>query len=174
MSYSELIKCLEPKLKAIAKKVSRKYTYLDKDDFYQEAVIYLWKMWESNEINDNTQSYLLQGCYYFLKNYIRTVSKAIDNNRISINSHYDYGEENMFDHISRSYSADSDAVEIFLLCDSVDSVFTDREKDIFYCKLEGYTTREIGIRIGVSHVMVSKIENNMRMKCSGIRKEIFY
>ncbi|MCU0652415.1 MAG: hypothetical protein MUC39_05695, partial [Candidatus Omnitrophica bacterium] len=42
---------------------------------------------------------------------------------------------------------------------------TIREKDIFNLALGGLTTREIGKKLGISHVRVVKLQKTMREKC---------
>ena len=42
---------------------------------------------------------------------------------------------------------------------------TPREKEVFILALEGLTVREIGDRLGVSHVRVVKLRANIKEKC---------
>ena len=42
--------------------------------------------------------------------------------------------------------------------------FTKREKEVFSLLLEGYTVREAGDRLGISHVMVVKLKKNLIRK----------
>jgi len=46
---------------------------------------------------------------------------------------------------------------------------TKREKEVFNLGLEGLTTREIGGRLGISHVMVVKLKGKIRDKCEKYR-----
>jgi DNA-binding CsgD family transcriptional regulator len=39
--------------------------------------------------------------------------------------------------------------------------FSKREKDVFGLLLEGYTVREAGEKLGISHVMVVKLKNRL-------------
>jgi len=39
--------------------------------------------------------------------------------------------------------------------------FSKREKDVFGLLLEGYTVREAGGKLGISHVMVVKLKNKI-------------
>ncbi len=48
-----------------------------------------------------------------------------------------------------------------------DDNLTEREKEVLAFLLEGLTLREIGEKIGVSHVMVVKIKKTLRRKLSG-------
>jgi len=173
MNYQETLKRLSPKLKAISKKVNRRYSYCDENDFYQEAILYLWTLYEKGETMDKTDSYILQGCYYFMKNYIRKLCKSIDNNSVSL-----YGnsaetgtliEETI---ISEAYVTEIQSIDMYMLLCDTEKNFTNKEKDVFYYQLEGLTTREIGEKIGVSHVMVIKMEKKIREKCSKLKEEL--
>jgi DNA-directed RNA polymerase specialized sigma subunit len=42
---------------------------------------------------------------------------------------------------------------------------TTREKEVFNLSLEGLTTREMGERLGISHVMVVKLKSRIKEKC---------
>lgn len=174
MKYDELLRRLDPKLRAISYKVKRRYSYCDEDDFYQEALLHLWMMSENGELDDKTDSYILQGAYFFLKNYIRKACKSVDNNSVSLHAFIDESGTTIEDTlVSEGYVMEMESVEIYLLLDDSEELFTDREKDVFYYKMEGFTSREIGKKIGVSHVMVGKINNRIREKCSALKEELF-
>lgn len=174
MEYENLVKRLSPKLRAISRKVKGKYTYCDEDDFYQEALVHLWVLFERGELSDKMDSYILQGCFYFLKNYIRKLLKAVDERSVSLETPVDDGECTIADTLSSgSYSGAADSIGIYFFMDGSEKLFNQREKDIFYYQLEGFTTREIGEMIGVSHVMVVKTANNLRQKCQALKEELF-
>ena len=48
---------------------------------------------------------------------------------------------------------------------------TRREKEVFCLALEGLTTREIGSRLGISHVRVVKLKGKIRDKCKKYRDD---
>ncbi len=73
MEFNTLIKRISPKLKGIAFKLKGFVSFLSEEDFYQEAVSYLWSAHKAGTLDDKTDSYILQGCYFHLRNYIRTV-----------------------------------------------------------------------------------------------------
>ncbi|MBD3295780.1 MAG: sigma-70 family RNA polymerase sigma factor [Candidatus Omnitrophica bacterium] len=166
MNYDEIANRLSPKLKAISRKVRRKYTYCDEDDFYQEALLFLWMKFENGELDDKNDSYILQGCFYFLKNYIRKVCKSVDRGSVSMFAETGTEGRTIQDTLpDTTYPSGDDSVEICLLLDEAENRFTETEKDIFYYKLEGYTVREIGEMMGVSHVMVVRHGSRLRDKC---------
>lgn len=172
MKYEELIENISPKLKAISKKVKVRYTYCDEDDFYQEALLHLWCQFKNNALGDKTDSYILQGCYYFLKNYIRKICKSVDMCSVSLDSPANEEGCAIADSIiSEAYVTEDNSIEIFFFMDNAETSFNEREKDVFYYQLEGYTTREIGERIGVSHVAVVKTSTRIREKCRVLKYE---
>jgi RNA polymerase sigma factor (sigma-70 family) len=166
MCYEEMIKRLSPVLRAISRKVRKRYTYCDEDDFYQEALLFLWLKFEAGELEDKNDSYILQGCFYFLKNYIRKVCRSVDRGSVSMFAEAGNDGGTVQDTLrDTTYPSGDESVEICLLLDEAEERFTETEKDIFYYKLEGYTVREIGNMIGVSHVMVVRHGNRIRSKC---------
>jgi DNA-binding CsgD family transcriptional regulator len=48
---------------------------------------------------------------------------------------------------------------------------TQREKEVLSCFLEGMSMREIGRKIGISHVMVLKIRNKIKDKYGRFNRE---
>ena len=75
MSFEELSKKLSPTVKRIAYKLNGRYRSFSHDDLYQEAFLHLWNNFNSGKLSDKTDSYILQGCYFHLKNYIRKVNE---------------------------------------------------------------------------------------------------
>ncbi len=173
MTFEEMIRRIDPKIRAIVHKVNKRYSYCDADDFYQEALLYLWEKYQNGEVLEKTDSYLLQGCYFFLKNYLRGVRKKVDAGSVSMYEMVGDDGVTYEDLIGSPEGAgEGDSVEIFLLLDETEKKFTDKERDIFYLRLEGHTSREIGERFGISHVMVVKMEKKIRKKCGVIREEL--
>ena len=46
---------------------------------------------------------------------------------------------------------------------------TRKEKEIVFFYLQGWTTREIGERLGISHVSIVKLEEKIREKCKKLK-----
>lgn len=173
-NFEKLSARLRPRIKAIARKVGVRYTYCDPDDFFQEAMLHLWLEANKGTLRDKTDSYILQGCYFFLKNYIRCLVKAVDASSVSIDAPRDEEGSSLYDLIPATGSTTGiDSVEIFMFLDRIGEDFEDSERDIVCRKLEGYTVREIGAYMGVSHVTIVKKEKKIREKCRRIRNELF-
>src|SRR6056297_712198 len=110
---NEIINRLRYQLKAIIRKLNIKYQYIDSDDLYQETLLYLWQQNRNGKLKDKNDSYILQGCYYYLKNYLRKYIK-FEHGQINHNYYYDtsgkyneVNEDNQLDyHGSITYDLD--------------------------------------------------------------------
>lgn len=171
--FEDLITKISPKLRAIAKRLDGRYTSFDDDDLYQEALISLWEKYNKNKLSDKTDSYILQGCLFFLKNHIRKVYKKIDAKSMSLNTVINDEEGTLEDVLASSCSyAGNTSLDASLLLEDIYAKLSEKEKEIITLSLNDSTVREIGKRLGMSHVMVVKIKNKIKDKCTAIRKEI--
>ncbi|HBE44163.1 MAG TPA: hypothetical protein DDW17_01610 [Deltaproteobacteria bacterium] len=162
MSFEYLVQRISPRLKRITRKLNGHHSFFDDDDLYQEALSHLWIKYTEGFLVDKTDSYVLKGCYFHLKNYLR---KVHDHSiHISLNSPLGEdgmslcdmlsSEENPFDYIESKLHIEAEG----LLC------LNKREKDVVSYFLEGMSMREIGHKLGISHVMVLKIRNKIKDK----------
>jgi RNA polymerase sigma factor (sigma-70 family) len=173
MSFEELVQKISPKLRAITKKLDGRYTSFDDDDLYQEALLSLWEKYNRNKLSDKTDSYILQGCLFFLKNHIRKVYKKIDSRSTSLNTVINENEGTLEDVLaSKCIDTGSISFEYRLLLEDIYEKLSEKEKEIISLCLDDLTVREIGRRFGMSHVMVVKIKNKIKNKCASIKKEI--
>jgi DNA-directed RNA polymerase specialized sigma24 family protein len=69
--FNGFLRQLSPKLKGIVFKLNRGFASLDGQDLFQEASLFLWEHFQSGDFSDKTESYILQGCYFHLQNFIR-------------------------------------------------------------------------------------------------------
>jgi len=167
MAFEELVKKISPILKRITYKLNGHYSTFNHDDLYQEALLKLWLDFNEGKLTDKTQSYILQGCYFHLKNYIR-----MHYDKIGIISFdgliNNEGDDLRIDEIIRVEDPVSyfDKLNSELIIEAVrNNGLTIREKEVFNFALEGLTTREIGSRLGISHVRVVKLKANIKEKC---------
>lgn len=151
---------------------------MSEQDLYQEAVLHLWEESRKNVLCDKTESYVLQGCYFFLKNYIRTHYTRIERQSLPLQTAAD-SPDCMPDILSK-LAADEygssrlhDRIEAASLKEAAQKCLLPREREILSCYLGGFTTREIGRRLGISHVRVVKIGKAIRDKCKDMRTEVF-
>lgn len=163
VSFEALAKRISPTLKRITHKLNGHYTFFDDEDLYQEALMHLWVDYGDGSLNDKTDSYILQGCYYHLKNYIR---KTQDNvTLLSLTA--PMGEDGR----TIEESLPSDETGLFEYLDgklqlemAEQQYLTGREKEVLSLLMDGMSMREVGSRLGISHVMVLKIRNRIKEK----------
>lgn len=161
MEFELLIKRLSSKLKAMIKKMNGGYPFFDEEDLYQEALLYLWEGYRNKRLYYKTDSFILQSCFFFLKNYIRKTYKKIDTHTIRLNELKD-----------KEKSTAEISLKDELLIRDIEGHLPERERKVFLYILSGLTMREIAKCLGISHVMVLKIKNTIKEKCKRFRREI--
>lgn len=168
MNFEVLLKRLSPKLRRISRRLDGGHSFLNYDDLFQEAAVFLWEKWRINDVKDKTDSFLLQACFFHLKNYSRRICKKIDFNSVSLNE-FIPGTEMTFDEllISKEALNDFDSLDTKFITKALLGIISVRERKVFFLCSEGFTTREIGGELGISHVMVTKIKNRIRNKAKG-------
>ncbi|MBN1354320.1 MAG: sigma-70 family RNA polymerase sigma factor [Candidatus Omnitrophica bacterium] len=172
MYFEELAGRISPKLRAIAKKLERREAFFDADDLYQESLILLWEKSRKGELDDKTDSYILQGCFYFLKNYIRVTYKTLDRNSKSIDELSKNNENGKTGLTIKDPENRFAFMVVDILVEDILPSLTGREKEVFLLSIDEMTSREIGKILGISHVMVVKIGKKIREKCASLREEI--
>ncbi len=166
MRFEELHKKLSPTIKRIAYKLNGHYRSFSHDDLYQEAIIHLWSNFLKGKLCDKTDSYILQGCYFHLKNYIRKVNERVS--VISIDSALIAdGRATIEDALGQFWSSPDcrqDLHNKFLAQSLRGNGFDPKEKTLLDYFSQGLTTRDIGKRMGVSHVSIVKMTQRIREK----------
>ncbi len=164
-NFENMIGKLSPTLRRITHRLNGHFTFFDEDDLYQEALEHLWLAFENGTLSDKTDSYVLQGCYFHLKNYIR---KTMDRIRpVSLDSAVDDDGTTIGDLLAYEDRSIEDAAENAMLADLVKSRgLSEREKTVLSLLSDGMTVREIGSSMGISHAMVVKIRNGIKDKCA--------
>lgn len=168
--FEDIVKKLSPTLRRITYKLNGHFSFFDDDDLYQEALAHLWILFRKDGLSDKTDSFILQGCFYHLKNYIR---KAMDRAKlVSLNGNIDEEGTTLEEIFAVEDSRPQDNLEARLLEDEVlSNGLTERERKIVLLSLEGFTVREIGQRLGISHVRVIKLKDRIKKKCVRFKGE---
>ena len=165
MIFEALIKRIAPKLKGIVYKIPKYVNSLDGDDLYEEAVMRLWTDYQAGKLAGKTDSYVLQSCYFYLKNYVRKFQDKLS--VVSMNVLLNEEGSELQDILSAEEGASvPDKKDMDTLMSEVfEKDLSRKEKEIAFFYLQGWTTREIGKRLGLSHVSVMKLEDKIRKKC---------
>ena len=169
MSFEELIERITPKLKGIIYKIHGSFHSLSEEDLYQEAVLQLWVDHNKGKLSDKTDSYILQSCYFYLKNYMRSLQDKTS--LMSMNMPMGEGGTEFQDVLSSQEEPPAEeGPDIDTLMERVfKNKLSRKEKEIVFFYLQGWTTREIGERLGISHVSIVKLEGKIREKCKKLK-----
>ena len=171
MSFEGLLGRISPTLKRLTKKLNGHHTFFSDEDLYQEALIHLWISFNKGTILDKTDSYILQGCYFFLRNYLRTVldqvpfvslNAPLGEEGVSLEDYLPFEDTNYFEYITSK--VDMDTLE--------EKHLTTRERETLHLFVEGMSMREIGSKLGISHMMVWKIRNRIKDKYEKFTGEV--
>jgi len=170
MHFEALVKKIDPTLKRITHKLNGHFTFFNEDDLYQEAVLHLWMEFKAGKVADKTESYILQGCFFHLKNHIRMVRDKARFLSLEEPS-AEWGEfelESKFpvEDAGKTY----DRINAKLLAETLlNNGFSPKEKSLLRLLCQDLTVREIGQRMGISHVMVLKMQAKLKGKCRKYR-----
>lgn len=169
---SDIIISIQYQLKAIIRKMNIDHQYIDSDDLYQEALLYLWQENERGGLNDKNDSYILQGSYYYLKNYLRKKLKTYSRSANRINGDMiGRGEEDQEGSISNSPFCNHQKIEEYLFYDEFNRNLSLKEKRLLHLRIRGLTNREIGRELGISHTMVSKMRKKLMDKYQSFNQD---
>jgi len=164
MNFEDLIKRISPTLKKITYKLNGRFTFFNEEDLYQEALLHLWISFQEGKLEGKNTSYILQGCYFHLKNYLRKVKQsAIFVSIDSLSNEEDRDLEKSICLKDREFCFDHLDINL-LLMGIQNNGLTQREKEVLSLGLEGLTLREIGKKLGISHVRVIKIRKKIKEK----------
>jgi RNA polymerase sigma factor (sigma-70 family) len=159
--FEQLLKRLSPTLKRITRKLNSNLAFMDDQDLFQEALVHLWTKFSSRDLDDKTDSYMLQGCYFHLKNHLRKNQDGPP--LLSLNEPAGEDGFSLADVLPAQEATSLEKVEGKLQLEAITGTgVSEREKAVLFCSLEDMTTREIGQKLGISHVSVVKIRNKIK------------
>lgn len=169
MNFKEILKELTPKFISISLQLNKNSNGYDLNDLVQEMSMHLLEKWNKGEIEGYTKSYILQSCWFHIKNYLRKINKKIKT--ISLDDIVDGADVCLCEMIEDDSEAVYDIVNFKITVDNIlSNGLTKREKEVFMLTLEGHTLREMGEILDISFVRVLKIENNIKKK---VKDEVF-
>ena len=163
MSFEELFKNISPRLKNIARSYKKRVSFANEDDLYQEMSAHLWDKFEDGMPEGLSYSYIVKGCKFFILNYLRK-----KRNKVMILSL----ETPLNDEGGKLGDIIPDDKEPLKTRIDRESTINDikrnglsaREKEVLSLLLKGYTVREAGKDLGISHVMVVKVKQRIVQK----------
>ncbi len=164
MSFQEFSIKFEPKLKILA----RRYYYFsgafDSSDLYQEALINLWQRHQNGQLQDKTDAYILRSCYFHIKNFMRT--KQDNTNLHSLDQIVSEDSDSSFKDLleKKAVNPKESLYNKITVQDMLNNGLTRREKEVMRLMLAGSNIREAARELGISHVRVIKIKDNIRRK----------
>lgn len=163
MDFEALYNRISPRLKRIARSHNGGGFFIDEDDLYQEMCADLWEKFKEGVPEGMNDFYIARGCEFHILNYLRkkrnksqliSLQEPINEKGDTLEDVLPSGEERIHRYLDRKIT----------ISDIKNNGFTKREKEVFSLLLEGYTVREAGSRLGISHVMVVKLKKNLIRK----------
>ncbi len=166
MTFGEVINRYDLKIKGIARKFSYIREYSDEDDLAQEMRLYLWEQYQSGRIEGNTDSYILQGCWFHVRNYLRVADNKVRVTSLDEPVNETESEDmTLKDVIEDTARPLYDVLNWRMIYESINNNgLTIREKDVFRLRMQGYTMREAGGILHISGKRVFKLQDNIRRK----------
>jgi RNA polymerase sigma factor (sigma-70 family) len=175
MDFEELLNAISTQLHAITRKLDSRFTTFNDEDLYQEAVLNLWKKYQTGQLNHKNKSYILRGCFLFLKNYIRKTWKKIDSHSICLYDLKNEGQKLLEENIELdTFNSYRNDIEGHSLIENIQRYLTPKERLIFFLRVKGFTIREVGKKLRISHVAVIKTETKIKNKYKHLRKELIF
>ena len=160
MEFEKLYKRISPRLKRIACFYSAREHAFDRDDLYQEMSGHLWNNFKDGAPEGLKDTYIIKGCEFHILNYMRKQREKVY--KISMEEPLNESGDTLRETLSDGAESIDKTVDKKMLVDYImNNGFSKREKEVFGLLLEGYTVREAGKKIGISHVMVVKLKNRL-------------
>lgn len=160
MDFETLYKRISPRLKRIAQSRNGHGFFIGKEDLYQEMCIYLWNNFKDGVPAGINDAYIIRGCEFHILNYLRKEKeKAII---FSLEEPVNDNGDTLKDILpNRNEPLDKHADKKMVFDYIKNNGFSKQEKEVFSLLSAGYTTREIGKKLGISHVMVVKCKKRI-------------
>ncbi|MFH1416091.1 MAG: sigma-70 family RNA polymerase sigma factor [Elusimicrobiota bacterium] len=168
MKFEELLDELSPGLVAISKNISSNDSSFDSDDMVQEMMINLMNRWKNSEIEGFNNSYILQSCWFHIKNHLRKYNRSYET--LTLDEYTDDDRSKGLIDVYDNSDENEDEYELLegkILKEDIEKEdLTEREKEVLSLTLGGYTLRETAAALKISFVRVHKILNNIKSKAS--------
>ena len=156
MLFNAVLQRISSRLKAIAHKYTGYCMFIDNDDLFQETSLHLWDRYQKGEIAGKNDAYLVQSCKFHILNYLRKNKPGVL--LVSMDELMSDDGDTLKDTIPdiKAQPIASTVSDEMQVAEIRDSSASDKETTIMKLLEEGHTVREIGKKLGISHVMVIK------------------
>jgi len=162
MDFQTLSKKVSPKLKRIATRHKDYVSFVDEEDLYQEMLIHLWNNFKDGVPSDINEAYIVRGCEFHILNYLRKTKENIK--ILSLETPINEDGDTLKDILSIENENDSLDIYERLSVEEIKKDLSKKEKKTLSLLLEGYTLREVGRKLGVSHVRIVKLKQDIIKK----------
>lgn len=170
MNFENLVIKITPKLKQLSIKYNGHRSFFDEDDLLSEMILHLWKKWRNKKFTNKTESYIIQSCYFYLRNFLRIVQNK--QRFISIDEPINEAGVTLKELIpDRTFDVSEFVEEKMFIKKVMNNGLSKIEKDIFQLLYKEFTIREIGKKLNISHTMVLKHKKKILGKVS--KKDVF-
>ena len=162
--FDILLKKISPRLKAIARRMNGHGRYIDGKDLYQEMIVHLWVKFSNGKPDGINEAYIVRSCKFHISNYLRVVRDKA--HFVSMETPIDEDGNTLMDLLPDGRISTDERVDNRLNIERIRKAgLSRREKEVFSLLLKGYTVREAGEKLGVSHVRIVRIKKHIADKC---------
>lgn len=160
MNFETLLKRISPRLKKIARNHNGHGFFIDEEDLYQEMCLYLWNNFKNGIPPGINDAYIVKGCEFHILNYLRrerekaiivSLEEPLNEDGYTLKNVLPDTEEPLEKILDKGLTIE----------DIKNNAITKKEKEVFSLILGGYTVREIGEKLDISHVMVIKYKQRI-------------
>jgi len=163
MDFETLFKKISPRLRRLALGYNNRVRAFDRDDLYQEMCVSLWSKFKDGVPEGLNEAYIVKGCRFHILNCLRKNRDKVI--LVSLEAPINDDGSRLKDILPATKESLDRSIERDLTIEEIkNDGFTPREKQVFSLSLEGYTVREVGKKLGISHVMVVKFRQRIIRK----------
>jgi RNA polymerase sigma factor (sigma-70 family) len=170
MYFRMLLERITPAMRYVARKHLLRGFYTE-EDLYQEMCLYLWQNYKEGLPIGFNDAYVIKACEFHIQNFLRKGRpKAILSSLDMIISSKGYTLADILEDKKENISS---STETSLTIDELKNIgLSGKEQAVLSYLLKGYTVREIGKALDISHVMVMKHKKSMikKWRKKGYRK----
>jgi RNA polymerase sigma factor (sigma-70 family) len=158
MNFGNIVKDLDKRLWFLTGNYTLPYG-IGKEDLYQEAVVSLYERYLKGGLEGKNNTYLINSCRFAVNNYLRKTRP-----KIKFVSLDEIGEDNLDESIATKNEKPQNNEDFFIEEIVTAAELNLRETKILKLLFSGYTCRDAGKSLNISHVMILKIKKGIYKK----------